>query len=239
MELKWGRIVDSLQSGMQYFDNTIKIAFVSILLGSILALIVALVRFYEIPVVSQIFALFVTIYRGIPIMLILLIGQLMYVKYFDSVAKALHLSVTIRDVDNILLGYIVLTIGVIPGISETFRGALKSIDKTQFEAGASVGLSTVQTLRRVILPQMFPVAFPAYINNILGAIKGVPLLSAAGIMEVMKGSLLPCSKTYSFLEGYAATAIIYFLLITLILIIARNVEKRLGRYKTLAAGQKV
>lgn len=231
MEIKLDRFMACLESGIQYLDNTIKISMVSVVLGTILALIVALVRFYKIPVLSQVFALFVTIYRGIPIMLILLIGHLLYVMYFDTVARALHLSVTIQDVDIMLLGYIILTIGVIPGVSETFRGALQAIDKTQFEAGYAVGMTTLQSLRRIILPQMFPVAFPSYLNHILGIVKGVPLLSAVGIMEIMRGALLPCSVNYSFLEGYAATAIIYFVLITVILIVARKIEKHLIHYR--------
>ena len=237
MEIKTERLLNCLLSGLQYLDNTIKISVVSVVFGTIIALIIALVRFYRVPVLSQIFALFVTVYRGIPIMLILLIGQLLYVMYFDRIAGALHLSATVRDGDQILLGYIVLTIGVVPSVSETFRGALQSIDKTQFEAGYSVGLSTLQSLRRIILPQMFPVAFPAYINNIVGVIKAVPLLSAVGIMEIMKGSLLPCGAYYSYLEGYAATTVIYFLLITLILFTAKYIENHFTCFRA-AAGRK-
>ena len=231
MEIQFERVIACLQSGLAYLANTLKISLVSILLGTVIAMIIALVRFYRIPVLSQISALFVTIYRGIPIMLILLIGHLLYVMYFDTVAKALHLSVTIKDVDIILLGYIILTIGGIPSISETFRGAMQSIDKTQFEACYSVGMNTFQSLRRIILPQMLPVAFPGYINNILGILKGIPLLSAVGIMEIMSGSLIPCSVSYSYLEGYAATAIIYFVLITLVLTAAKRIEKYLLRYR--------
>ena len=225
--------MSSLQSGFSYLGNTLKISVIAILLGTIIALIIALVRFYRIPVLSQVFAFFVTVYRGIPIMLILLIGHLLYVMYFDSVARALHLSVTIKDVDIILLGYIILTIGGIPSISETFRGAMNSIDKTQFEACYSVGLNTSQSLRRIILPQMLPVAFPGYINNILGIVKGIPLLSAVGIMEIMSGALVPCSVSYSYLEGYAATAIIYFVLITIILAASKRIEKYIMRYRVI------
>ena len=233
MEIQFDRVVSSLQSGFSYLGNTLKISVIAILLGTIIALIIALVRFYRIPVLSQVFAFFVTVYRGIPIMLILLIGHLLYVMYFDSVARALHLSVTIKDVDIILLGYIILTIGGIPSISETFRGAMNSIDKTQFEACYSVGLNTSQSLRRIILPQMLPVAFPGYINNILGIVKGIPLLSAVGIMEIMSGALVPCSVSYSYLEGYAATAIIYFVLITIILAASKRIEKYLMRYRVI------
>ncbi|MBQ7265511.1 MAG: amino acid ABC transporter permease [Firmicutes bacterium] len=238
MEFDVQSLKDCFFSGIQYLGVTVKISLVSIIFGTILALIVALVRFYKVPVLSQLFALFVTVYRGIPIMLIILIGHLMYVMHFDTVVKALHLSVKIKDVDIVLLGYIVMTVGVIPSISETFRGALKSIDKTQYEACYSIGLTTTQSLRRVILPQMFPVAFPSYINNILGVIKGVPLLSSVGIMEVMQGSLLPCSVSYSYLEGYAAAALIYFMLITLILNVAKYIEKNLNRYRVIRKNTK-
>lgn len=231
MEIKLSSLLACLQSGVMFLGNTLKVSVISIMLGSLLALIIALVRFYKIPVLSQLSAVFVTIYRGIPFMVILLITHLLYVLYFNPIAKALHLGVTINDVDIIILGYITITIGIIPSASETFRGALQSIDRTQIEASHSIGMTTFQSLYRVILPQMFPVAFPTYINNILGVVKGVPLLASLGIQEVMQGSLLPCSISYSYIEGYTATAIIYFVLIMLILTAAKFVERRITRFR--------
>lgn len=231
MEIKLSSLLACLQSGVMFLGNTLKVSVISIMLGSLLALIIALVRFYKIPVLSQLSAVFVTIYRGIPFMVILLITHLLYVLYFNPIAKALHLGVTINDVDIIILGYITITIGIIPSASETFRGALQSIDRTQIEASHSIGMTTFQSLYRVILPQMFPVAFPTYINNILGVVKGVPLLASLGIQEIMQGSLLPCSISYSYIEGYTATAIIYFVLIMLILTAAKFVERRITRFR--------
>ena len=231
MEIKLSSLLACLQSGVMFLGNTLKVSVISIMLGSLLALIIALVRFYKIPVLSKLSAVFVTIYRGIPFMVILLITHLLYVLYFNPIAKALHLGVTINDVDIIILGYITITIGIIPSASETFRGALQSIDRTQIEASHSIGMTTFQSLYRVILPQMFPVAFPTYINNILGVVKGVPLLASLGIQEIMQGSLLPCSISYSYIEGYTATAIIYFVLIMLILTAAKFVERRITRFR--------
>ena len=230
MDFKADRLAIWLESGLGFLSATVKVSIVAVVLGSVLALIVALVRHYRVPVLSQLLAVFVTIYRGIPFILIMQIAHLLYVMYFNQVAEALNLSVRINDVDIILLAYIVLTISVVPGVSETFRGALKAIDKTQYEASSTVGLTTFQSLRRIISPQMFPTAFHNYVNNIIGIAKSVPLFSTIGIVEIMQGSLLPCATTYSYLEGYAAAMIIYFLLVLLIIVLANRVEKRLVGY---------
>lgn len=230
MDFKIERLATSLGVGLSYLSATIKVTIVAVVLGSVLALLVALARHYRVPVLSQLLAVFVTIYRGIPFILIIQIAHLLYVMYFNQIAEALNLSVKINDVDIILLAYIVLTISVVPGVSETFRGALKSIDKTQYEASSTVGLTTFQSLRRIIIPQMFPTAFPNYVNNIIGIAKSVPLFSTIGIIEIMQGSLLPCATTYSYLEGYAAAMIIYFVLILLIIVLTKRIEKHLIRY---------
>lgn len=230
MNIDVGYLLTSLRSGLLYVGITTRIAFISIAVGTVLSVFVALARFRKIPVLSQFLAGFFTIYQGIPMMVLLLIYHLLYVRYFDSFAAFFHLPVTINDVDITVIGYFAMILGTVTGVSEAFRGALHAVDRTQFEACASTGMTGWQGLRRIILPQMFKVAFPSYMNNVISTIKGIPLLSAVGIIEMMNGCLLPCAKTYRFIEGYTAAAIMYFVFIMVILYIARIVEKKMNHF---------
>jgi L-cystine transport system permease protein len=116
-------------------------------------------------------------------------------------------------------------------MEESIKGAFFSVDKGQYEAGYSVGLTRIQTLRRIIIPQVLPVALPMLTNNIVGTIKGSSIVMVIGITEVLAGSVIPSSKTYSFFEGYIAAALIYWGFTILVETVAVNIEKRGDKYR--------
>lgn len=227
MDFNYLNFRNCLISGIDYIPTTVKIAFISILFGTILSIVVALIIFYKVPVVSQVLVAFFTVYRAIPMMVLLLIFHLLYVMYFNDFATRFNLNITVNDVGYNPIAYFVMTLGTMTGVNECFRGALSSIPKIQFEAAQSIGLTTTQTIRDVVLPQMFPVAFPSYISNIIGVLKGVPLLSSIGVIEIMQGSLLSANQSYCFLEAYTAIAIIYVVLIALFTLVVEALEKKI------------
>ncbi len=116
-------------------------------------------------------------------------------------------------------------------ISEAIRGALLSIDKGQDEAGYSVGLTKVQTIRRIIIPQMIPAAIPTLINHVVGLIKASSVVMAIGIIEIVAGATIPSSRTYSFFEGYVAAAVIYWAFTIMIEYLAKVLRRHTGRFR--------
>lgn len=231
--MKFGIVnfAESLLSGIKYFPNTLKLVFIPLALGLVLGSIIALVRVYKVPVLDKLLALFVTIYQGIPIVVALMIYNLLFILKFNDLTSLLHIRKSVNEVNNIWVGIFALTLMVICSMSEVIRGALLSVDKGQDEAGYSVGLTKVQTIRRIILPQMLSVAIPSLINNIVGLIKGSSIAMAIGIAEVLAGALIPCSRTYTFFEGYVAAAMIYWVFTILIECLAGYCDKHMGRYR--------
>ena len=213
-------------AGAGYIPTTLKIAFISILIGTFLSLIIAILIFYKVPVISQLLTAFFTLFRGIPMMVTLLIFNLFYVMYFNNIAAYFNSSLTVNDIGYEPVAYLVMILNTMVGVNECFRGALFSVPKVQFEAAQSVGLTTVQTLRDVVLPQMFPVAFPTYMSNVIGILKGVPLLSAVGVVEIMQGALLAANQSYCYLEAYTAVGVIYVVLIASFTIIVEALESK-------------
>lgn len=222
---------ESLLLGIQYVPNTIKLVFIPLLIGVVIGTIVALVRVYKIPVIDKILAIFVTIYQGVPIVVALMIYNLLFMMKFEDVTHALHINLGIKDVDNIWIGIFALTLAAICSISEGIRGAILSIDKGQDEAGYSVGLTKVQTIRRIIIPQVIPVAIPNLINNIVGLIKGSSVVMAIGIIEIIKGTLIPANRTYTFFEAYVAAAVIYWAFTIIIECLAGILRKNTGKFR--------
>lgn len=227
MDFNYSNFQLCMESGIEYLPTTLKIAFISVIIGTILSLIVAIIIFYKVPVISKILVAFFTVYRAIPMMVILLIVHLLYVMYFNDVAAHFNLNLTVNDVGYDPIGYLVMVLATMTGVNESFRGALAAVPKIQFEAAQSIGLTTTQTLRDIVLPQMFPVAFPSYISNVIGILKSVPLLSAIGVIEIMQGTLLAATQSYCFLEAYSAIALIYIVMIALFTIIVETLENKI------------
>ena len=222
---------ESLVYGLKYLPNTLRLVFVPLAIGLILGTVIALVRVYKVPVIGRLLAVFVTVYQGVPIVVALMIYNLVFMLKFNDLASLLHLKKSISDVDNIWVGIFALSLMANCSISEAVRGALLSIDNGQNEAGYSVGLTTIQTMKRIIIPQMIPVAIPMLTNNVVGLIKGSSVVMAIGIVEIVAGATIPSSRTYSFFEGYVAAAIIYWVLTIVIECLTQRLRQYSGKFR--------
>lgn len=221
----------ALLSALKYAPATIKLTLIVVIAGAILGTISGIIRFYKIPVISQIFTVFTTIYQGIPTMVALVVFNLIYLTNFDSFAKFFHIKTDISDVNIVLVAYIVLILGLSCSVSETSLGALNSIDTLQFEAGYTIGLTKRQTFVRIIFPQIIPVMLPMLTNSTVGTIKGSNLISQIGITEIMVAAITPCVASYRFLEGYIAAALVYWLITIIFEMVLKLLERRSKRFR--------
>jgi L-cystine transport system permease protein len=231
MDIKVGAIAESFVEALKYLPQTLKLILIPLAIGIILGTLVALARVYKVPVLSQFFAVFIPFYQGVPIAVALVIYNLLYLMKCDDILKFFHSSKTIADTDSIVIGYFALSLMVICGVSEVVRGALLSVDQGQHEAAYVVGLSKIQTIRRIILPQIIPVAIPPLINTTVGLIKSTSIVYTIGIAEILSGALVPASKKYTFFEGYLAAALVYWILTIVVELLFKFVEKKAGKFR--------
>ncbi|ACV21425.1 L-cystine transport system permease protein tcyL [Slackia heliotrinireducens] len=234
MSLSFDRLVACLASGIQFLPATLALTAIAILTGLLVGGAMALFRTYRVPVLSQISAVFVTMYSGIPVMVALVILNLLYLTQFDNVAAALGWNITVRDVSPFWVAAVAVTLTATVYVSEAVRGSVLSVDTTQYEAAYSVGLTKWQTIRRIVIPQFIPVFIPMLCTNIIGTMKSTSIVMTVGVMELLNGSLLPSMKNYSFLEGYIAAALVYWAISILIEAISRYAEKRTGEFRAVA-----
>ena len=209
---------------------TIELTAVTFVVSLILGTAIATIRYYRVPVLSQFFSLFVTLYLGLPTMVTLLLYNLLFMTFYTDVAAALHISVPISEVNPIIIGFFTLIIGTTCSVSESVRGAFRGIEKVQFEAGYSIGLSRFKTLTRIVFPQMVPIILPGMQNSLIGLLKASNLVSAISVIEIMAGALLPSLLYYSYLEGYVAAALVYWIIGIGIEVLGHFAEKYSGRY---------
>lgn len=221
---------EALISAFKYAPVTLELTAVTFVVSLFLGAVIATIRHYRVPVLSQVFGIFVTVYMGLPMMVALLLYNLLFMTFYNDVAAALHISTPISDVNPIIIGFFALILGTSCSLSESVRGAFRGIDKIQYEAGYSIGLTRKKTLFRVIFPQMVPILLPGMQNSLIGLLKASNLVSAIAVTEIMTGALLPSLLYYSYLESYVAAALVYWIIGIVIEVLAHFAEKRSGKY---------
>jgi len=220
----------ALKAAIKYTPNTLILAFVPLVVGIILGTLTALVRVFKVKIMGRLSQIYVVITKGIPVVLQILIVYFAVIQGFDGIAKNLHWSMRSKDINVIYIALIALSLFSIANISEAIRGALISIDKGQYEAAYSVGMTTGQTLRRVILPQVIPVAIPMLCSSFIGLIKGSSLVFMISVTDLMNGALITATANYKFLEAYIAAAIVYWVLCIIVEKFSFILEKRLNAH---------
>ncbi|WP_315067891.1 amino acid ABC transporter permease [uncultured Clostridium sp.] len=218
----------ALKEAIKYIPITLILAIIPFIIGIVVGTLIAVIRIYKVKVLSRLMQILVVIIRGIPLVVILYIVFFEITLGFDAIADKFNWIIHSKDINVIYIAMIAITISAIANISETIRGGIISVGKTQFEAAYSVGLTRNQTLRRIIIPQAFPVILPSLCNNFIGLIKGSSIAYLITVVDIMNGALITATANYRFLEAYIAAAIVYWILCVLIEKISFIFEKRLS-----------
>lgn len=173
---------------------TVLFAAVSMVLGLILGFSVAVVRVTKVPVVSQIAAVYVSAFRGTPLLVQI------FVLYYGLPSVGIEFT-------PVTAGILALTLNVAAYLSESMRGAILGIDKGQWEAGLSVGLTWGQTLWNIITPQALRLAVPSLSNSLISLIKDTSLISVITVTELMLATKEVIAETFQPLPLYLAAAL--------------------------------
>ncbi|HCE6502163.1 TPA: amino acid ABC transporter permease [Pseudomonas aeruginosa] len=193
---------------------TVLFAAVSMVLGLILGFSVAVVRVTKVPVVSQIAAVYVSAFRGTPLLVQI------FVLYYGLPSVGIEFT-------PVTAGILAPTLNVAAYLSESMRGAILGIDKGQWEAGLSVGLTWGQTLWNIITPQALRLAVPSLSNSLISLIKDTSLISVITVTELMLATKEVIAETFQPLPLYLAAAGIYWLLSALFERVQKALENRL------------
>lgn len=169
-----------------------------------LSTLVAIARhFRRSRVTYAIATVYVEALRNVPALVVL------YLVYFGLPQFGILL-------ENTLAGVLVLTIVIAAYLGEALRGALDSIPAGQWEAADSLALTRAQTLRRVMLPQVFRAAWPSVINHLMIVLFATSLLSVIDVRELASAAAWINSKSFRPFETYIITILIYLALATIL-----------------------
>jgi len=212
MNFDIGFIFQVMGQIIRYVPITIYMAVVSLIIGGMLGLVVALVRYYKVPGLSQLFSIVITILKGVPLILVFLVIFLITSQNFNHFAKAVGWHVRYGDLPMSVLAIIGLSLMATVGLSEAFRGAFESVKQVQFDAARSLGMTQLQTIRRVLIPQTMPVVLPMIINMFINLIKGTAIASLVSVVEIFSAATQAASSNYKYFEAYIAAALIYWMM---------------------------
>lgn len=201
---------------------SILVAIVALLGGSILGLLSAAAKMSKYKVLRAIANVYVEVLRGTPMLLQILIVYLCG----PVLTKSLFNFVYTPNV--YVVGMVAIAINSGAYETELFRSAIQSIDRGQSEAAQMVGLTYVQSMRYVILPQAFKRVLPPFINEFIVLIKDTSLLSSIGAVELLHSAEILAAKYYTYFIPLGSAAVIYLAITLTISAFARKLERRLS-----------
>jgi L-cystine transport system permease protein len=222
-------MLTALRSGIVRIPATLILAILPLIIGGVFGLLFALARFYNVRVLARILKWVVTVVKGIPVILVLLIFYVTIAAYFDPLMAKLGLPWTFKYVNKGFVMVLAFSLYATVGLSEAFRGGLTSVRSGQFDAAASIGLTRTQTLFRVVLPQAIPVSLPIIGNILISLTQAGAIGSVVAVIDVMNGAVMSATSNYRFLEAYIAAALIYWVLCIVIAWIFKQAERRMSR----------
>lgn len=195
---------------------TLFFAVVSMVLGLALGFVVALLRIARVPVAAQLAALYVSAMRGTPLLVQI------FVIYYGLPSVGI-------EFEPVTAGVLALTLNVAAYLSESLRGAIAGVDKGQWDAAQSLGLTWWQGMRYIIAPQAVRLAVPSLANSLISLIKDTSLVSVITVSELMMTTKDLIAQTFQPLPLYLMAAGIYWVLSALFEQVQQRVEKHFGK----------
>ncbi|MEG0641640.1 MAG: amino acid ABC transporter permease [Clostridium sp.] len=202
----------------KYLLVTLKVSVLALIIGIIISLIIAIVVHMKIKILTPIFNVWISFFRGTP-----LVAQLFFF-YFGMV----QLFPRLTSMSAFTAAVITIGFNSSAYMAETLRGALLSVDRGQMEAALSLGMKKIQSMRYIILPQAIRVAVPALSNSFCDIIKGSSLAFTIGVTEIMATAQMEGASSYRFLESYTAVILMYWAIVSLLTYVQRKLEIRLS-----------
>lgn len=200
--------------------TTLLVTLLALVIGIVLGFLVAIVRSTheqtgKLKFLNVIAKIYLTIIRGTPTMVQVLIC---YSIIFASV-----------NLNNIVIGGIAFGINSGAYVAEIVRSGIMSIEKGQMEAGRSLGLSSGQTMKLIIMPQAFKNVLPALINEMIVLLKETSIIGYIDTIDITRAATLVQSRTYDAYVPLLTAAVFYLVLVMILTYFMGKLERRLRK----------
>ena len=204
---------------LEGLGNTLIIAAIAALIGTAIGVFFAMVNYINkktggLKVLKVIANVYITIIRGTPVVLQLMILYFVVFLYWDN---------------GLMIGAITFGINSGAYVAEIARAGFESVDDGQMEAGRSLGLSTWQTMWHIVIPQAVKNCLPPLFNEFITLVKETAIVGYVGIMDLGKIPGLIQSRTFDYLFPLLIAAVLYLAVVLLLTKLHHILEKKMAR----------
>ena len=196
--------------------TTVLLTVVSMTLALAIGLVFALMRLSRSVPLQWISGAYIEALRGTPLLVQL------FIIYYGLPQYGIRF-------DALTAGVIGLSMNYSAYLAEVYRSGILAVDRGQWEAGASVGLSRTKLLRYVVVPQAVRIILPPVGNYFISMLKDSALVATISVVELMRAAQLRVAITFRAMDIYLLVALIYFLMSYPCALLIRRIEKKLSR----------
>ncbi|MBQ9059022.1 MAG: amino acid ABC transporter permease [Atopobiaceae bacterium] len=207
---------ESLPLLLQGLGLTLWLAFISLVIAMILGILASLAGLSKHAPLRALNSAFVAIIRGTPLLV-----QAYFIYFGITGVLGIRMSA-------FTAGVIALSLNAGGYLSEIFRGGIQAVDPGQNEAARSLGLSRGQTMRRIILPQAIRICIPSVVNQWCITIKDTSIICVIGLAELVRQGSQIIARTYRPFEVWIMVGVLFFIVIWLLTLLARIVERKVS-----------
>lgn len=211
----WPALMDGL--GLTLLSTIIAVA-----AAFVLGIVFGFGRLSKFALFRWISSAYVYIFRGTPILI-----QAFFVFFAVPQLWEAAFGESLR-ISPFVAGAITLSLNTGAYMTEIIRGGIQAVDPGQAEASRSLGLGHTTTMRKVVLPQAFRIMIPAFVNQAIITLKDTSLLMAIGLAELTFQSRQIIASTYMSAQVLTVVALIYFVVITSLTVLANYLERKLN-----------
>ena len=222
-------LIACVKTAVRYIPVTLYLGLSSFVIGLVLVVVVSLLRFFNVKILSPFFKWMISLSNSVPLLLTLTVFYLFVADALHPIGNILGQDWQFKNFDRKWIAIFALSIFATNYIAEAIRSSLSAVPETQWDAAASIGLTTRQTLFRIIFPQVFRSSIPLFGNILTSLIKGSSLVSAVSVVDLLNSVMIKAQNNYDYFEAYLAAAIVYWALCSIITLGCRSFNVLLKR----------
>lgn len=205
-------LLKAFRGALRYLHITLLLTILPFAISIVVGTLIAIVRERKKKFWGGFGGGLVVILKGIPPTVMILAVNYLVLKPLDIWGAGNPVADWLRLGNKTYIGVIALTLYGIPIVSESIRGGLHSVDKGQYEAGASIGMTNTMVMRKIVLPQVFANAMPNICANLISILKATSVVYLINITDIMLGAIHALEQEMRYLEIYTTVALIYWAL---------------------------
>lgn len=221
-------VFTSIPELLKKLPITLELALLAMALGLALGLLMAIIKLKKIKVLTQITNVLISLLRGTPIIVQLYVAFFGIPMIFTAINRRFGTDMAVANIPGFIYAMIALGLNQAGFMAEIIRSALQSVNQGQIEAAHAIGMTSGQTLRRIILPEAFAVALPTLGNSLISIIKGTSLAFTCAVVEITAQGKIIGGRTYRYFEVYVSLAIIYWIITIIIEQVIKIIEKKIS-----------